>query len=165
MAIEIGKLIPGSTVIIVSSIRDRRQMPFWIKASGWSYLYKLVSPRTLRGSVSLFGGRAPRLENYFLGVETAEDERLCREFRAQADPNFMSWAIGRIVHWQNDWIPASFYHIHGGKDGMFPLRHVQATHIVPDGGHLMVFNRAEEVSRLLVTILGEREKMLWGVKY
>ena len=153
MAIEIGKLIPASTVILVSSIRERRQMPFWIRASGWTYLYKLVSPRSLRGSMSLFAGRVPRLENYFLGVETADDARLCREFREQADPNFIGWAIRRIVLWQNDWVPASFYHIHGTQDGMFPLRRVEATHIVPDGGHLMVFNRAEEVSRLLVTIL------------
>ena len=37
---------------------------------------------------------------------------------------------------------------------MFPIQHVEATYIVPDGGHLMVFNRAEEVSRLLGLILG-----------
>lgn len=154
MAIEISKLIPGATVIIVSSIRERRQMPFWIKASGWSHLYRLVSPRSVRGSLSFFAGRMPRLENHFLGVETVEDARLCREFRQQADPNFIGWAIRRIVHCQNDWLPASFYHIHGGKDGMFPLRRVEATHIVPDGGHLMVFNRAAEVSRLLGLILG-----------
>jgi len=155
MAIEISKLIPGSTVIILSSIRERWQMPFWIKAGSWFHLYKLVSPQSVRGSLSLFGGRLPRLENYLLGVETAEDARLCREFREQADPNFIGWAIRRIVNWQNDWAPASFYHIHGGKDRMFPLRRVEATNIVPDGGHLMVFNRAEEVSQLLGLILGK----------
>jgi pimeloyl-ACP methyl ester carboxylesterase len=154
MAIEIGKLIPGATVIIVSSIRERRQMPFWIKLGAWFYLYRLVSPRSVRASLSFFGGRVALLENYFLGVETAEDAHLCREFRQQVDPNFIGWAIRRIVQWQNEWAPASFYHIHGTKDRMFPIRKVEATHIVPNGGHLMVFNRAAEVSRLLGLIPG-----------
>jgi hypothetical protein len=36
---------------------------------------------------------------------------------------------------------------------MFPLRKVRATHVVDDGGHLMVYNRAEAVSGILAGIL------------
>jgi hypothetical protein len=58
------------------------------------------------------------------------------------------------VRWRNQWSPPSLYHIHGGKDRMFPILKVQPTHIVPDGGHLMVYNRAEAVGSVLRAILG-----------
>jgi hypothetical protein len=66
----------------------------------------------------------------------------------------VAWAIHTIARWKNEWEPRSFFHIHGGRDGIFPIRLVQPTHVIPDGGHLMVYNRADQVSRVLRDILG-----------
>jgi len=143
MAIEIAKKIPGARVILVSSIRHHHQLPGWIKWGGRLYP-SWFNPRI----------RAPRktmgfIENYFIGVESAEDGRLVSEFQNKVDRRFLHWSIHVIARWRNEWTPPSLYHIHGGRDRMFPLRKVQPTHIVADGGHLMVFNRAEEMSRIL----------------
>jgi len=147
MAIEIAKRIPGATVIIVSSVRDHRQLPFWIKAGGRVYPHWLI-PRMRRPR-----WRVSFLENYFLGVETDEDGRLVSEFQNKVDQQYLDWAIGTIARWSNEWTPPHFYHIHGGRDRMFPLRRVDATHLIPDGGHLMVFNRHAAVSNVLREIL------------
>jgi hypothetical protein len=123
-------------------------MPLWIKAGGRVY------PRWLNPKMRS-PGRFKRLaENYFIGVESAEDRQMVREFQNEVDEKFLYWAIHAIAGWQNRWKPSRFDHIHGGKDRMFPIRKVQPTRVIPDGGHLMVYNRAEAVSRVLSEILG-----------
>jgi len=143
MAIEIAKHLPGARVIIISSIRDRYQLPLWIRMGGRIY------PRWLNPQMKHPRRWMAFAEDYFIGVESAEDRRLVTEFQNKVDREFLYWSIHAIARWRNEWTPNSFYHIHGGKDRMFPLRKVAPMEIVPDGNHLMVFNRAEAISRML----------------
>lgn len=147
MAIEMAKELPGATVVILSSVSDDRQIPLWIKIGGRLY------PRRLISGLKKPGWRPSRLEDHFLGVETIDDRLLVNEFRNTVQDGYVHWAIRTIARWRNRWKPASFYHIHGGRDRIFPLRKVRATHVVGDGGHLMVYNRAEAVSGILAGIL------------
>lgn len=141
MAIELAKLLPAAKVVIVSSVRERRQLPFWMKFCGMLTLDRLI-PLKMRRGVSA-------IERHWMGLETEKDEALFQAFKASSDPMYMRWAIAAILRWQNHWTPASFYHIHGGRDRVFPLHKVQVTHIIPDGGHFMIFNRAAEINRIL----------------
>jgi pimeloyl-ACP methyl ester carboxylesterase len=145
MAIEIAKLFPAAMVIIVSSIRHWRQLPLPIKMTTHLGLGKWTPPANLRLL-------AP-LQDYFLGVETKADARLVREYRGNVDPHYLQWSIRNIAGWQNEWQPASFYHIHGSKDKIFPINLVEPTHVIEGGGHLMIHNRALEISGLLTGIL------------
>lgn len=147
MAIEMAKHIPGATVILLSSVCEWRQLPLWIRAGGRVY------PAGLFPSIQRHKWRVPFIERHFIGVESAEDSRLVNEFQEKVDPRYMAWAINTIARWRNEWRPASLFHIHGGKDRMFPLRNVQPTHVVPDGSHLMVFNRPQAVSGILREIV------------
>jgi pimeloyl-ACP methyl ester carboxylesterase len=147
MAIEIAKKLPGAIVILVSSVRDHSQLPLWIKWGGRLYP-RWLNPRMRRPpAFSRF------LENHFMGVESDDDGRLVKEFQNMVDRPFLFWAVHAIARWRNCWIPPVYYHIHGGADKMFPIKKVQPTHVIPDGGHLMVYNRAEAVSRMLREIL------------
>ena len=148
MAIEIAKSLPGATVIIVSSISAGSQLPLWMKLGGYLPIDRL-SPA---GSIKR-GRLLTRLENYMLGVESEEEAVLCRDFRVHIDRGYLNWAIGVILRWRNGWKPSSFFHLHGGRDRIFPLRLVKPTHVIEDGGHLMIYNRAGEISRLLGDIL------------
>lgn len=147
MAIEIARHLPGARVIIISSIRDRYQLPLWIRIGGSIY------PRWLNPRMKRPRSWMAFAEEYFIGVESAEDRRLVSEFQNKVDREFLYWSIHAIARWRNEWTPHSFYHIHGGKDRMFPLRKVQPMQVVPDGNHLMVFNRAEAISRMLQTLI------------
>lgn len=147
MALEIAKYLPAATVIIVSSIRHWRQLPLPIKMTTHLGLGKWTPPANLRLL-------AP-LQDYFLGVETPADSRLVREYRGNVDPHYLQWSIRNIAGWQNEWQPASFYHLHGSKDKVFPINLVEPTHIVEGGGHLMIHNRPAQISKILIGILGE----------
>lgn len=146
MAIEVAKYVPGATVIIVSSIRDRHQLPMSIRVSGRLVNKRWAPPANLPWL-------AP-LQDYFLGVENEADAQMAREYRGNIDPFYLQWAIRRIAFWKNEWHPPVFYHLHGTRDRTFPIRHVQPTHIVEGGGHLMIHNRAAEISKILTGLAG-----------
>ena len=152
LAIEIAKTYAAATVVQVSSIRSKKQRPAWMTTSGRLHLERLVSIRDA-SSKSLIRQWISPIENHFLGAETKEDSRLLREYRNQTDRHYIRWAIDRIFHWKNEWTPASFWQVHGGRDRIFPLASRDVTHFIPDGGHLMIFNRPEAVGERLAGIL------------
>lgn len=144
MAIEMAKICPAAKVILISSVKSREELPGWMKWSGRLRLNKLL-PRN--------PPRWTRLESDFLGTETAEEVELVRVFSETADRDYLSWALGQVINWRNEWQPSSLFHIHGTIDRTFPLKNIRATHIVRGGGHFMVMNRAAEVSTIIESIL------------
>jgi len=143
MAIEMAKQCRNARVILVSSVKSRKELPPWMRISGQLRLDSLVPSKPWRFAA---------LENSFLGAETEEEVNLVNQFRAQTNPAYLHWAIRQILTWRNEWQPPVLYHIHGSKDKTFPLQHVNATHIIPGGGHFMILNRAKEVSEILMEI-------------
>lgn len=144
MAIEMAKLYPAACVILVSSVRSYHELPPWMK---------LCRKLKLVNSLPRKPWRWVWLENYFLGAESPEEKTLSNEFRIHADPDYLHWALGRVVNWLNDWQPSTLYHIHGSKDRMFPVKYVSPTHIIPGGGHFMIMNRAQEINAILTALL------------
>ena len=143
MAVEIAKHFPAATVILISSVGTRRQLPWWMKVVGWLGLNRLLPKRPGKG--------LRWLENYYLGVESEDDARLVDAFRGRVDPRYLRWAVKEIVNWQNEWLPDRFFHLHGDRDRIFPSP--GAAYIVRGAGHFMVYNRAEEVSGLLTSMI------------
>ena len=144
MALEIAKYYPAAKVILLSSVKCRKELPGWMRLAGNLGLNRLIPHHTPRWT---------RLESDFLGTESEEEVQLVREFMKTADPIYLRWALGQVINWQNNWQPASLAHIHGTNDKTFPLKNINATHVVPGGGHFMVMNRAKEVSTLIESIL------------
>ncbi len=141
MGIEIAKQIPLQKLIIVSSIKSVNELPSWMKTAGKLKLDKIV-PVSLHKYTEKIG-------NARLGVSTKEEKEMVRAYRKNADLVFVNWAITQILNWKNDWQPDNIIHIHGDKDKIFPVRKINPTHIVKDGTHMIIYNRAKELSQLL----------------
>jgi esterase/lipase len=146
MAIEIGKHISAQKIILLSSIKSRKELPRWMKICGQLKLNKLAPARRPFKWMASF-------ENNFLGTKSIEEEKLANDFRQTIDPHYLKWAIDKVINWQNEMQLSSLYHIHGTNDKTFPIKNIKPTHIINDGGHFMVMNRAEEISRVIGDIL------------
>jgi pimeloyl-ACP methyl ester carboxylesterase len=144
MSLEIAKIRPTKKVVIVSSVSNHHQLPIWMRISGRTGLNKIAPIRP-------FKFLRP-IQNRLLGAITAEERSIADHYRSKADPVYLKWAVNTILNWKNDWQPDSFVHIHGDQDRMFPIRYVRPTHTIAGGNHFMVYNRAEEVSRLLIEV-------------
>ena len=88
-----------------------------------------------------------------MGIQTPEEKSFVDFYRKHADLKQAAWAVNQIVNWRNTWVPETIYHIHGDKDRMFPLKNTQPTHIIKAGTHIMILNRAKEISHCIEQIL------------
>jgi len=141
IGIEIAKQMPVQKLIIISSIKSVKEMPRWMKLAGTLQLNKILPTRSYKFS--------EKIDNNRLGVTNKEEREFVRAYRKSADPVYLSWAIDKVVNWKNDWQPDNLVHIHGDKDRIFPIKKISPTYIVKEGTHMMIYNRAKDISKFI----------------
>lgn len=144
MCVEIGKLIETEKIILLSSARTKSDIPFYYRMVGKWKLNKLL-PTTLLKKVNF-------LTYWFFGVQTQPERNLLKLIIQETDGTFLQWAIDKIVNWANEKQVETITTIHGTADRILPYKH--ADHVVLNGGHLMIVNRAAEVSDIVRKLLG-----------
>lgn len=141
IGVEISKIRPVKKLILISSAKTRSEMPPYDGLFG-----KLITSKILPPFV--YKTPNPVLMQRF-GAETEEDEALLSAILKDSDGKFMKWAMRAIALWQNETYLQPVSHIHGRKDKMIFPENVHADHWIEDGGHMMVYNRAEQVNRII----------------
>ena len=142
MAIEIAKQIPTEKVILLSSVKDRLEIPFYFKLFRIVPLHRVVPFKSL-----LFAFYW--LAYWLFAPEGSEQKKLLKTILVETDPHFLKWALHKVVVWQNQNVPENLVHLHGKRDRIFPYRYVNPDYSIESSGHLMVMTRAEEISNLL----------------
>jgi pimeloyl-ACP methyl ester carboxylesterase len=151
MAIEMAKILSVDKVVLISSIKSFRELPLWMKVCGKYKLDKMLPSKPLHSIRPLKVLRP--VQNYFLGTESAEEKAIANHFRDNVDPLYLRWSIKQVLTWQNEWQPENFYHLHGEKDHIFPLKKVVPTHVIRNAGHFMIMNKCKEINVILRSIL------------
>jgi esterase/lipase len=141
MAIEIAKQLPVKKLFVVSSVKSVNELPGWMKNVGRLLLNKIFPVKPFRLIQPIANNR--------LGISNEEEKRMVQAYRRSADPVYLNWAINQVLNWKNNWQPDNLIHIHGDRDKIFPIKKVTATHVVKDGTHLMIYNRAQEISEFI----------------
>lgn len=148
VASEIARQIPVKKVIIVSSVKTSKEMPRNIRITARLKLYKFFPLNKLR-SHKLFN----TIANKRLGAFTREEQLFAHSYRQKADLHYIKWSIQQIVNWQNNIVPQNLYHIHGDQDKIFPIKYIKPHYTISGGTHMMVLNKAEEISHIIEKIL------------
>ncbi len=141
VAIEAAKRIQVSKLILISSVKTTNEIPFYIKWLNTFQLHKLIPPYFIR--------RTNFFTNWIFGVNSREEKDLLKQIMGDTDPSFFRWAIGEIAKWKNNSFPSNTIHIHGVSDRIFPLKYINANHIIENGGHFMIYDKAGEISNLI----------------
>lgn len=147
IGVEIAKFREVKKLIVVSSAKTKDELPPY---DGW--FGKLMKSKILPG----FAYKIPNsilLKKF--GAESAEDETLLREILKDSDGKFMKWAMKAVATWQNYSYEEPVVHIHGRNDKMIFPNNINAQHWIDDGGHMMIYNRAEEINSILMDELGD----------
>lgn len=141
VATEISQVLHPKDTIIISSAGCRTELPWYFRVAGFvrlhrtlpSFFFKIQTPFTF----------------WFFGAASNESKQLLKQIINDTDAGFLRWAIKTILSWNRKIKPDEIYHIHGAVDHVLPAAYVKANQLVKDGGHLMVFGNAEEISQLL----------------
>lgn len=142
VAQEIAHLIDVNKIILISSIKSAKELSWNMKLVKALRLNRMTPPKLLKKSSIL-------LADYFFGVESPNDSKLLKDIIKQTDENFLDWAIEAIMKWEREYIDENLTQIHGTKDRIFPINKIQGALEIDGGGHFMVVNRADEISRIL----------------
>lgn len=143
VAVELAKWIKTDHVILISSAKTKEAIPIYFRMAGRLKLNRIIPARLLK--------IVNRFTFLFFGAETKEDESLLRAIIQDTDEKFLKWAIDQIVNWKNVALLSNTIHIHGTHDHILPLR--SADHKIHDGGHFMIVNKADQVSKIIRGIL------------
>ena len=145
MAVEIAKVIPSSTAILISSAKTKKEIPFYLRMLLSTPVYKMVPEKVVR--------RSKKIQSYFLGAHLNSTKKYLRTTLDDLDIQFYRWALDALRTWKNDTVPSNVIHIHGTKDNLLPLKYVDADITVENGGHLMIVENAVEISACLKQII------------
>jgi pimeloyl-ACP methyl ester carboxylesterase len=145
MAVEVGKHIDTEKIILISSAKSKKEIPFYFRITGALRLYKLLPSAVLKNPNFVF--------HWLFGINTKSEKDLLREIIKDTDPVFLFWAIRKISFWSNQTNHKNLHHIHGTEDRILPFRFLKADFIIKGGGHFMILNRAKELTEILRTLI------------
>lgn len=141
MSIEIARQMPVRQVVLISSVKNRFELPPYYN----NFARKVL--RTLPDRL-LFTNRQ-FVVRLFMQCQSDEERSLLDAYLGKKDLRYMRWALNNVLQWSNEWAPPGLLHIHGSSDRPFPRRYVSPTHTIIKGGHFMIMNRAPEISLIL----------------
>ena len=137
MAAEIARIYRPAVTILLSSVPVHSQLPYYFS---WAYrlkLHKIVPVGLLKSASILKRGLTP---------DSREDKLVLKQVIKESDPAFIRWAMNAILSWKNEDIPQPYWHIHGTRDEILPLKYTRPTHLVQGGNHLMIMSKAAELN-------------------
>ena len=141
IGIEIGNIIKLQKLILISSIKTIDEAPLYFKFFRNMPVYNAIPEKALTSMEYL-------MELSF-GQMEKDDIPLFRDMLRNWGAEFLRWAMGAIVNWDNKIIPPNTFHIIGDKDLVFPYSKIKNAIIVRGGTHIMIYDRAAEINRIL----------------
>ncbi|MBC7553225.1 MAG: alpha/beta hydrolase [Taibaiella sp.] len=144
MAVEIGRLLPTRKIIIISSAKNRGELP------QYNTLFSALI--SLMPSWFYTQPLPPLLERF--GAKTTEEKELMKQIIKDSDGGFMKWALSTMQHWRKETTEPNILHIHGTDDDIIPAAGVRPTFWLQGGTHIMVYNRAQEISNIILENIG-----------
>lgn len=144
MSVEIAKLIPVKKLILISTVKNRSELP-----ASFEWMGKIPMKSN---SLPKFVIEAQVLLKPFYGKANQKGIELFEEMLRSASIDFIRWAWNRIPEWNSKGEPkAPFLHIHGTADLVFPIKHIDQALTLKGATHFAIFNDLEKINQLINT--------------
>lgn len=143
VAQEIAKLLDFKLVIIISSVKSISEFPWHFRLMRWIRIDKAIPED--KNAISKTHGITEKM----FGVQNEKEKKILRAVLDDIDPIFIKWAIGAMMGWNQKVPEVGLIHIHGDLDKVFPTKNIKNYIKVIGGGHLMLLNRAKEISEII----------------
>lgn len=145
LTIEIAKRVKLGKAILISSIKTKSEAPKSHKWYRYLPLYKLIPTAWLN--------KTGFIVRKVMGKMSKHHQELFMDMLKGTSPKFIKWALGAILHWDNQTIPSNVYHITGDKDKIFPHQRIKGATLIKGGSHIMIYTKAKEINNWLKEII------------
>ena len=133
MVQEMSKFLKLKKIFIVSSVKCSSELPKRMKIAKKTKAYKLI-PTQLLSNVEA-------LAKYTFGETVAKRVELYKKYLSVNDKRYLDWAIKQVVCWEQEKPLPNIIHIHGEKDGVFPIYNIKDCIKIKGGTHIMIINK------------------------
>ncbi|NER18481.1 alpha/beta hydrolase [Spongiivirga citrea] len=130
---EISQHINVRKVVVVSSVKHQNELPVRMKLAKQTKAYKLL-PTGLINNIDF-------LAKYAFGEVVTKRVELYEKYLSVRDKYYLDWSIHNIVNWSAPKNVDNMIHIHGDKDGVFPVSNIKDHINVKGGTHVMIINK------------------------
>lgn len=147
VAVEVSKQLNVDKMVLISSVRTRRELnrkQFFFMKLG---LYRIIPGALIQ--------RTNFLTYQYFGARSQNDKTTLTNLLKQTDVTFFRWALKSIAYWDNTSAPERTIQIHGTADRVITGRRVHPDYRIKGGGHLMVFNKADTISKIITNYFHE----------
>lgn len=147
VAEEMNSFLNLKKLIIISSVKSRKELPRRMRFASATKAYKLV-PTSLVLSVE-------DLTKFSVGPKSKKRLSLYQQYLHVRDKRYLNWALEKMVTWNRNEKLDNVIHIHGDKDMVFPIKYIRDCIVIKGGTHIMILNRGREISEKLLQIFEE----------
>jgi pimeloyl-ACP methyl ester carboxylesterase len=145
---ELNEISNPSKTIIISSAKNRNELPNRYKFQKIIPIYKLVPGRILLAGAKIL---QPIVE-----PDSNKNKKTFKSMLSSKNATYMKRTVALIINWDREVNTKPIYHIHGTNDHTLPIKKIKSlTYIVDKGSHMMTLTRAKDISDILNAILKE----------
>ncbi len=142
---EMAHFLRLKKLIIISSVKSRKEFPKRLKIARITKLYKLVPTRIMLSSDDL--------TKFAIGPKSKKRLELYQAFLHVRNATYLNWAIENMVCWQPKKPVGEVIHIHGDADIIFPIKNIDSCEVIAGGTHIMLLNKGSKVSKKIIEVI------------
>lgn len=144
---EMAKIISVRKLFVISSVKTRFELPRRMKLAKATKLYKLI-PTSLVNNIEV-------LSKFAFGDLATKRLELYEQYLSMRDKFYLDWSIEQIINWTQEEPLPNTIHIHGDKDMVFPMQHIENCIVVKGGTHIMIINKYKWFNKNLPKLINE----------
>jgi len=148
VAQEIASTFNIKKIILISSIKSRKELPIFLRLIKPLMLTKFFTKELSVKTVKFWGKGH--------GLENEHEKDLFKSMVGKQTNFYLQWALRELSSWQEPTIPTrtDIVHIHGTNDKTLPYKLVNKPDFtIQNGSHICILKEAKKISVLIKTIL------------
>ncbi len=145
---ELNEILNPEKVIIISSAKNRTELPFRYKFQRIIPLFEIFPARVLFWGAKIL---QPIVE-----PDRNKNKDTFKSMLYSKNPSYIKKTVRMIIKWKRTSNSGEIIHIHGTNDHTLPFRNVSdPDYVIKNGSHMMTLTRADDISKILNEILSK----------
>jgi pimeloyl-ACP methyl ester carboxylesterase len=145
LATEIAEQTKPAKTILISSAKNRFELPFQYRFQRVIPVYRIISKRFIKQSSFWI---QPLVE-----PDSKQEKETFKAMLTDKDPLFLKRASAMIVRWNRTTNTKEIIHLHGDSDRTIPFKNIKDSIKIQGGSHMMTLTKASEINTIVLGIL------------
>ena len=142
---EIYKIKSAKKIIIISSIKNNKELPKSFRIIRTTKLHKIFPMSTFNNFFKFL--KYSKVDKIYKRVNLAD------RYLTVRDVGYLKWSINCLLNWDQENSIENIIHIHGDSDHIFPIKYINKSIVIDNGKHEMIITRAKWFNENLIKII------------